>query len=502
MTTTVTSAPVRLAAGVVVRRRRDGAVLLGARTEKARSWPGTLAFPGGSVDDGDAHIPTLDHTADPARKHLRVAALREALEEAGFVRLATADGVVASTTATSAVVAGLAAGEDFGALLQRSQLVVDDRDLIDLGSWLTAEGSFLVARFLIHVDEAPPLVTPPTEELAGVAFQDPTALMAGWRDGSVFLPPPIRTQVGRLAETIASAAAAAAVQTRLAAPPTEPERRRRDIVCGVILADFRSPTLPPATTTNCTILGGGDVLLVDPATPFADERARFDEYLEVVLEGRKVAGVFLTHHHPDHIGDAERLRAKHRCPIYAHAETVARLDFSVDVVVDDGHVFELPAGSGGPVRRFQAVWTPGHAPGHLCLFEPSLRLLLAGDMVAGVGSILIDPTDGHMATYLASLDRLIALKPRSLVPAHGPLLTDAVGRLEAQKTHRLAREAMVLAAITSGARDVDGVVLAVYGADTPPAMMAFAGLSVRSILTKLVEDEAIVEDKTGLRLAG
>ena len=85
--------------------------------------------------------------------------------------------------------------------------------------------------------------------------------------------------------------------------------------------DPKTPTLWPATTTNCVVLGCGDVLLVDPATPYPQERAAFDELLAVTLEGRRVQGIVLTHHHLDHVGDAERLRALHGCPVYAHALT-------------------------------------------------------------------------------------------------------------------------------------------------------------------------------------
>jgi glyoxylase-like metal-dependent hydrolase (beta-lactamase superfamily II) len=54
--------------------------------------------------------------------------------------------------------------------------------------------------------------------------------------------------------------------------------------------------------------------------------AEVKENLDVTLEGRRVQGVFLTHHHPDHIGDAARLALKHGVPIFCHRETAARID--------------------------------------------------------------------------------------------------------------------------------------------------------------------------------
>jgi glyoxylase-like metal-dependent hydrolase (beta-lactamase superfamily II) len=135
------------------------------------------------------------------------------------------------------------------------------------------------------------------------------------------------------------------------------------------------------------------------------------------------------------------------------------------------------------------------------LWEERLRLLVAGDMVAAVGSILIDPPEGHMATYLASLRRLIALAPRSLVPAHGPLLVDAVARLEQQVQHRLARGRKVHDAVVQGAKDVEAIVATAYGPDTPPQMFPFAARSVLAIMEQLVEEGRCVVDGDGWRAA-
>ncbi len=476
----------------LILRRSDGAVLVGTRTTKARSWPGTMAFPGGGIDDDDDELPLFTRTPGAEGKQ-RAAALRESLEEAGVVRIVDERGSVeGSVTGADDVIAAVRAGAKLNDALRARSLFLDDRGLVSLGSWLTAEGTFEVTRFLLASDEVR-CVAPLVDELDNVAWRSPQACVDGWRDGSVFLLPPIRVVLHRLA-AFERSDDVTALATALAQKPTEPERRRRDLVNGVVVVDTRTPTLWPATHTNCVVLGTGDVLLVDPATPWQDERARFDDVLSTILEGRKVGGIFLTHHHVDHVGDAARLQKKHGVPVFAHAETKSRV-FDLDVsVVDDGHVFALPGppGPGGGDRAFRCVFTPGHAPGHLCLFDEGARLLVAGDMVAGIGSILIDPPEGHMATYLRSLERLIALDPRALIPAHGPLLVDAVGKLSEQHAHRLKREAMVKAAIEAGASDVDAVVEAVYGSDTAPAMFAFAARSVAAIVEKLHEDGAVV----------
>ena len=61
-------------------------------------------------------------------------------------------------------------------------------------------------------------------------------------------------------------------------------------------------------------------------------------------------------------------------------------------------------------------------------------------MVAGVGTILIDPSEGDMAVYLASLERLLARPPMMLLPAHGPEIADGHRKLSEYLAHRRMRE--------------------------------------------------------------
>jgi glyoxylase-like metal-dependent hydrolase (beta-lactamase superfamily II)/8-oxo-dGTP pyrophosphatase MutT (NUDIX family) len=483
-------------AGLVV-RRRDGGVLVGVRTSSARSWPGSLAFPGGAVDDDDHALPLSAGGVDDEDHGARAAALRELLEETGLVVVCGEDGARPTAARVDALHARLVAGAAPGNALRAEGLLLDDRGLVPLSTWTTMEGSFAVRRFLLAVDDEDTLFrrAPLVHELDGTGFVAPRAILAQWHAGRAFLLPPIRDLLQRLADVdggIDDGGIDDDALAHLRGPVTEADRCRRDLSPGVVLLDARTPTLWPATHTNTPVLGGDDVLLVDPATPYDDERARFDALLHTILDGRRVRGIVLTHHHHDHTGDAARLREKHRCPVYAHAETVGRADVDVDVVIDDGHVFDLPAGPGGPARRFVALHTPGHARGHVCLWDPDLALLVAGDMVAGTGSILIDPPEGHMKTYLHSLQRLIALSPRALIPSHGPLLAAGEARLREQLGHRRARQDAVAAAIDAGAADVDAVVAAVYGRDTPPAMWMFAARSVTAIVEALVEDARVV----------
>jgi glyoxylase-like metal-dependent hydrolase (beta-lactamase superfamily II) len=248
---------------------------------------------------------------------------------------------------------------------------------------------------------------------------------------------------------------------------------------GVSRVELRTPTLPPATHTNTWVLGRGALTVVDPASPYDDERQRLVAALEERLAGgERVERLFLTHHHHDHVSGALHLQAAlaargHVVPIAAHPVTAARLGarLPVDELVEDGA--ELLPG-------VVAVFTPGHAPGHLCLAGDGW--IVAGDMVAGTGTILIDPADGDLGDYLASLDRLRSLGRDALLPAHGPVLPHAATVLSMYVAHRHARSEQCLQALDQlGTGDAAALVPVVYQAVDPRAW-PIAALQVESHL--------------------
>ncbi len=252
---------------------------------------------------------------------------------------------------------------------------------------------------------------------------------------------------------------------------------------------LRTPTLPPATHTNAVFVGRERVWIVDPGSPFEDGRRALAAALDN-LE-RPVAGIVLTHHHPDHVGAAAWLRERLGSPVLAHRETAARLEGPearggrglVTGTLDEGAILD----GGAPEDRWRVLHTPGHAPGHIVLWQPQRRGLVAGDMAAAVGTIVVQPPHGDMARYLASLRRLVALAPAWLVPAHGGLVEPAVPHLQHYIDHRLARERAVLAAVDAGARTLAEITAGAYP-DLPSSLYGLASCSAHAHLLKLAAE--------------
>lgn len=247
---------------------------------------------------------------------------------------------------------------------------------------------------------------------------------------------------------------------------------------GIEVVPLLTPTLPPATHTNCVLLGAGEaIVIVDPASPYKDEQER----LVGLLRGRSVSGIWLTHHHPDHVGGAAALREATGAPIQAHAATSSKLrgQLAVDEELYDGDLVELDG------LTIEVLHTPGHARGHLAFRDIASRLVVAGDLVAGQGTIVIDPPEGDMADYLATLGRLVEQRAGAIVPAHGPVIAAGEARLLEYIAHRMHREEQVIEALAGGpARPID-LVPGVY----PEVPVYFHPLAARQVLGHLLKLE-------------
>jgi glyoxylase-like metal-dependent hydrolase (beta-lactamase superfamily II) len=138
--------------------------------------------------------------------------------------------------------------------------------------------------------------------------------------------------------------------------------------------------------------------------------------------------------------------------------------------------------------------TPGHARGHISVLEEVSGSLIAGDMIAGAGFIVIDPPEGNMTDYLDSLRRLRDLPASAIFPSHGGPTAGVRQRIDDYLAHRLDRELKVLEAVAREEGRTAQEMLSEIYADVDSSLHPLALRSLLAHLEKLVDDGRVRAD--------
>lgn len=481
---------------VLFRRAADGVEVFWLEREAKLAFAGGFyAFPGGRVDKADRLISVEGASGEEAM--LIVSAARELFEETGVLQ---ARGVEAVSQEEIDVLRRrlLDDAGSFGAILKEKSLTLHADDFHPAGRWVTPTFSprRFDARFFL-VEAMPHHVASVWKgELVDGEWIRPTAALARWQAGTALLHPP-NLHALRVLETFTDVPDAL---KRLIDQPDCVEwiSERIEMQRGITLLPLVTPTLPPATHTNCYVLGTGEFLVVDPGSPDEAEIDRLVKLLrEMEGEGMRGKAIVLTHHHGDHTGGAVLLAEKMKLPVWAHARTADRAPIEVARLLTDGEVIALD----GPYpMKWRVLHTPGHAQGHVTLVDEASKAAVVGDMVAGIGTIVIDPPEGNMGEYLRQLSRLENLPVRTLYPAHGPTIPDGPAKLQEYAVHRAWREEKVLEALKSfdAPAEMDEVVKRAYD-DVQSFIWPVAERNAAAIVEKLIEEGRAV--KVGDRFA-
>jgi ribonuclease/clavin/mitogillin len=492
--------PKDAAAVILLRAGTDHAnpqVFWARRSERLAFLGGFHAFPGGQRDATDAETP-VDNCADREAAAMISCAARELFEELNVLVARGAETLTKGQRAS--LLDDLESGRmTFPALLDHYGLHLDATDFTFSGRWVTPPFSprrFDTWFFLVNCPaKQEPYITGDAELEQGEWITAREAI-ARWERAEVLTAPPVLHALKTLGDGITSDL----TERFLSVPQAKGEPVRRiEFRPGFICFPVRTPTKPPATHTNCYLVGSREVVIIDPASPYTEEQLALAACVDdLIKEGRKIREIILTHLHPDHVGGVEHL-SKHlggSIKVAAHRLTAEALSPSirVDRLIEDGEMIEL---EGEPHLRMRAMHTPGHARGHLCFYEESTGALITGDNIVGLGSVLIDPPEGNMRDYLRSLERLRAL-PRLTVlfGAHGPAIGSPRAKIEEYINHRLEREANILAAIGAGASSPQEIVARVY-TDVHPKALPMAERAVAAHLEKLVADNLVALREDG-----
>lgn len=326
----------------------------------------------------------------------------------------------------------------------------------------------------------------------------PAELKAGHLLGTLVLSPMVWPVVQALHDSLcAGADVAEAVAQLVAVAPGAAKAMGLDSDLGVYpltqniaLVPLRTPTLPPATHTNCYILGDRMLTLVDPGSPYDDQQQALLHLLaRHVAQGARIEGIWLSHFHEDHTGAAQRVHETFGAPICAHEDTAMALKGRVTINKMLHEQDELRVGD----ETFTALHTPGHALGHLCFWAHQGGHLLSGDNVLGTGTPIVPPLPhGSMSAYLQSLSHMAARPLGLLLPGHGPPCPSAATRLQETMQARLAREALLLRTLSASP---DGATLQALChklyRGLAASLMGLAELSTRAHLEKLCQEHRV-----------
>jgi len=199
--------------------------------------------------------------------------------------------------------------------------------------------------------------------------------------------------------------------------------------------------------------------------------------------------VIVTHGHMDHASGAPAIAREHpgaRFFKYPWREEDGK--YSIEwLPIREGDRFA--AGDSSLV----ALHTPGHSPDHVALWHEDSRSAFTGDLVVQGSSVMIHATKGgDLAQYLLALERLLALTPSRLLPAHGPEIPNPDALLRSYLEHRRRREAQVIDALEAGRDAVPSIVESIYDG-LAPALVPAASENVRAHLEKLKREGRAVQ---------
>jgi endoribonuclease LACTB2 len=501
---------------------KDGKVLWAQRNPKLKFLGGWHAFPGGKTEIYDAEIEVKNCDDTDLGKFI-VSAVRECFEEVGVLIVRNGEKLTRGQRASlhDDLISGRST---FAEVLAHWNLWIDAEDFLYTGFWTTPQFSPVRFKTRFFIANCPERQTPyaAISEMQTPEFVAPEDALKRWENSEVLIAPPVLISLRELADIepqrrrnteifneeidLVKASSFSSASLRLCGENLLEKSQKLggtidyiDLNQHTTVFPLRTETLPPATHTNCFIVGHKEFVVIDAASKDESELAKLFELIDVQIENGAICReIIVSHLHPDHFG-GESILQKHlntkfglEVPISAHEITAESLNGKVEFqkFIEDKQVFNLKD-KFGETFEITALHTPGHARGHLCFYDEVAGFLLSSDNVVGAGTVLIAPPEGNMSDYLQSLEKMKSLPNlRFLCGSHGAAIYDAKAKIEEYILHRFEREKQILEAVELGAKTPSEIVKKVYvGLDEK--LVRLAEKSVEAHLEKLSADRRI-----------
>jgi glyoxylase-like metal-dependent hydrolase (beta-lactamase superfamily II)/8-oxo-dGTP pyrophosphatase MutT (NUDIX family) len=518
----------RAAATLILLRPGAGGLetLMLQRTQTAVFLGGAYVFPGGSLDPADADTRRVLGLAEAeANQRLGVAsggiayyvaAVRECFEEAGVLLACDANANPVLPARAEKLMASRA--RPFLELLEKENLFIPAGALAYYGHWITQPGRsrrFDTRFFVTLAPEGQEGAHDATETVHHVWIRPREALERAAR-GEIELVHATRqtlTDLGRFTvprDAYGYAMSLTEIPTNRAcwaqgkegarvfrrgdpqyheihwSDPEESGQTSYDLIPGVPKRLDRyttrliapNPGMMTGPGTNTYLIGEDELAVVDPGPAI-------DSHIEKILSMGKIRWILCTHTHMDHSPAAAAIKKATGATIYGRPAPAGQdASFAPDQVLSHGERVNIGALS------LRAIHTPGHASNHLCYLLEQTKMLFTGDHVMQGSTVVINPPDGDMSAYLASLELLLAEDVAILAPGHGYLIGEPRHEVRRLVQHRLKRESKVRDAIVKlGEPTLEEMLPLVYD-DVPVRLHGWAARSLTAHLQKLVADGA------------
>lgn len=521
------------AAAVVLIDAAGDKVLWAQRNPSLAFLGGYHAFAGGKLETSDSLV-RIENCSDAELGKFISCAVREAFEEIGVLLVRNGEKLTRGQRASlhDDLISGRMI---FAEILEHWNLWIDANDFFYTGFWTTPQFSPVRFKTRFFLAACPSKQEPYAAifELQNVEFIEPSEALNKWKKSKVLISPPVLLTLKTLAEfspprredaeekrkenestkldlkkltLVEKNSSKISASLRLGSEillensqAVNGQIRYIELNPRVICFPLKTETLPPATHTNCFIVGRKKFVIIDAASKDKAEQAALHELIDSFIEKKFVCeAIITTHSHQDHTGGEivlqTHLREKFdlKIPLAAHELTAENLRGKVEFqkLIEDGETFNLEDKTGEEFK-LKTLHTPGHARGLLAFYDEEFGFLLSGDNVVGYGSVIIALPEGDMKIYLETLEKLRDLPNlKFLCGSHGAALFNAKGKIEEYIAHRLEREMQILEAVKNGAKTSHEIVEQVY-VNLNPALLKLAEKSVEAHLEKLRAEEKI-----------